>query len=103
MDNWFGFSVNAAGEIEGGPEGWTSELNGYTYVVTHNSGVKLIPTLTAIGRPNDTTGNFTTPQLVDVGENSFSWKNHRNMIGSTTNNATAVSVIVPPEYFGGGE
>jgi hypothetical protein len=96
MVNWFGFLMSAAGELEGAPDGWTGSLDGTTYTVVHNSGVKLIPTLTAIGRP----GNFTTPQLVDVGENSFSWQNYRNMIGSTINNATTVGVIVPPEYFG---
>jgi hypothetical protein len=94
MDNWFGFSVTAAGEIEGGPEGWTSELNGNTYTVTHNSGVKLNPVLTAVGR-----SGVLTPQLVDVGENAFSWKVSKFMNGSTTSYPTNVSVIVPPEYY----
>jgi hypothetical protein len=89
-----GFVVNKDGTIEDGPDGWVGSLSGTKYTVTHNSGVKLVPTLTVIGTPNDDTGNYSTPQLVDVGVDSFSWQNFRNMIGLTTNYATDVRIAV---------
>jgi hypothetical protein len=94
MNDLLGFVVSKDGAIEDGPDGWVGSLDGMTYTVTHNSGVKLVPTLTVIGGANDDTGNFSTSQLVDIGDNSFSWQNDRNMIGRTVNYATAVRIAV---------
>jgi hypothetical protein len=85
--------VTAAGEIVDGPDGWTAELDGVTYTVTHNEGARVVPTLTTI---NSSGIGFVSPQLVDVGLNSFSWQNYRNSQGVDATCATAVRAAVLP-------
>jgi hypothetical protein len=95
-DDILGFVVNADGSIENGPPGWVGALVGDTYTVTHDQNGVVVPTLTAIGLPNDTTGCVVTSQLVNVGENSFSWKNNMYAAGWTTQCATAVRACPLP-------
>lgn len=77
------FTVTAAGEIVGGPEGWTAELIGLTYTVSHGEVEALLPMLQAVAGPAiDNPPTARVAMLTEVGANGFSWQCFRESFGA---------------------
>ncbi len=90
------------GEILSGPAGWTCELDGFTYTVTHGEAEALLPQAAPIAQPSDIGPDYIPDRaavstLIDVGENSFSWRNFDDPFGSVTNALRTIVHVTEPE------